>query len=1143
MKGKIVGMMTALAMFVAGFAVQAATLTWQGPDGGVWSEAGNWTDESGANAVPQDGDRLVIPSRTEPITLENNIANLTLARIAFTGTGASVTLTGKAYALDNPKYTTQNSSSRAEWPFVAEDCTVTNVPPVALRNSSASNRNFGICTGKTVTFASDVTGDIPGVIYLDKFDNGTAVNFLGKLTLTEATILSRSWSFNVSFYGPIHVKYVNYPTASDVSCTYNFCASGNVFENWALASWGTYAIKAADALPANVVFGWQYPSASRKSSYQIQLGSGNRVVIDHVEASDPAQLYPGGTFNNDSCYIQGYSGTLTMRSTQSTVCYARFSGWFDVEWDPVGDYTIDLRDRVHDLKGYSFNVCRGRAILNGMTQLACEKLAIGANAVLDVACTNGIALPSAKYLTMDAGSRLYITNAAVRAFTANQAELTINDGAYIEIGDGVAAPSFKKVTAYGVPLADGNYTGADGVAGATKVPWLRGSAVITVSQSSIPTNVNYWKSAVDGDMSEASKWTLGAPASGQYDYIQAQGADYTVTAAGDVSFANRLLLAGSSLHTTTFSTTGRFSSSREIYVEEGAVLDVPTGGVLWHSSGNEPSLKVSPGGELRVSGGLCVLTNSCVKCASVVGTSAKTATVSVTSGRLTLFSNSQQLKLGDYARLDVSGGELVFDDGDGSWGVIEHLKTTPKSRVSVSGSGRVRLSGVVTGQIYGDGVTDFSGNASYWNWNLKPGGNYKYGGQMGVRASAGETAEWTIRDHAVIEYGNDARFYVGNTGIDYSGSRSIVRFLSDAEHGSTTNNGMRIKSDPHIANYFQLGCGNGYGLCEIANGFVPFGSYGVRIGSSENWGKTPAPTDTVGCTGVVHMTGGKFLCTGSYNWSTETLVPAGTMFGWGWPTKAEAGRPYNGIMEMTGGVFSNRTHLVLGMYRGTGEWRQSGGYTIQCQASHGLMIGVAGGSGRLELSGGTFKTTYNAYVGGVPVTAFSNQAMLLDNGYPSNRHDAVGVLSVSGGAFISDGYWDSPLYVGKDGDGTIEMDGPNGSFTANRLILAADTVDGTKTKATLRFKLDAEGNVAPIVVRNSLSISADSKLVIDATACPEDLVGRIKLLQAGSVTGTFAPENITILGAPKVAGKMSVSWRGTTLSLQRGAQGLLMIVR
>lgn len=79
---------SALAMAVPHAYAAGNTCTWIGPATGTWSTAANW---SGCGSVaPQNGDSLVFDSTSfssNPPTLTNDIANLQLNNISFTGTG------------------------------------------------------------------------------------------------------------------------------------------------------------------------------------------------------------------------------------------------------------------------------------------------------------------------------------------------------------------------------------------------------------------------------------------------------------------------------------------------------------------------------------------------------------------------------------------------------------------------------------------------------------------------------------------------------------------------------------------------------------------------------------------------------------------------------------------------------------------------------------------------------------------------------------------------------------------------------------------------------------------------------------------------------------------------------------------------
>ena len=64
---------------------QAGVKHWQGDVNGNWNTAGNWLE----SAVPVNGDELNFSAATR-YTITNNISNLRLDRLTFTGGGYSV---------------------------------------------------------------------------------------------------------------------------------------------------------------------------------------------------------------------------------------------------------------------------------------------------------------------------------------------------------------------------------------------------------------------------------------------------------------------------------------------------------------------------------------------------------------------------------------------------------------------------------------------------------------------------------------------------------------------------------------------------------------------------------------------------------------------------------------------------------------------------------------------------------------------------------------------------------------------------------------------------------------------------------------------------------------------------------------------
>ena len=82
----------AMLFAVAGLAAGAATKTWHPTvsSGGSykWSEAANWLEGGAATSAPANGDSLAFDSSSAAITAVNDLANLQVAGIAFSGATA-----------------------------------------------------------------------------------------------------------------------------------------------------------------------------------------------------------------------------------------------------------------------------------------------------------------------------------------------------------------------------------------------------------------------------------------------------------------------------------------------------------------------------------------------------------------------------------------------------------------------------------------------------------------------------------------------------------------------------------------------------------------------------------------------------------------------------------------------------------------------------------------------------------------------------------------------------------------------------------------------------------------------------------------------------------------------------------------------
>ena len=1117
----------ALKAVVFGFAVLgsmsvlSATVTWIGPDNGKWSDPENWVinpgKETESHRCPAAWDYIVIPATEAPLTLENDIKNLTNIRsITFTGT-QPITLTGKRYHLyaGDPDTTTST--------FKTEGGVVTNATDILLGSYDANLRS-----GNRVVF----TG------LIEKNDGSIRpcgdgqITFAGGIKAPLAD-LKPIGSTTVNYDCPVEVRNINYSTPVQAGFTYNFNAAGNSWSNILIGTWGAIRINTPNGFSPNTVIRWKndYASMDEAGYYSFY---GNQVV-DRIVSDDPTY---NGVVKDKSKLNGTGNGVLTLRATTNAVCYARLYGAFSLVYDPVDDWTQEFVGRTSEMAG-SIAVKGGTLRVSGANVFsAVPTVTVSSGATLDVATVGSVvAFPAVKDLTLEAGATLCLTNGAVNAFTSDKVFLDLKDGAKIVLGD-EAVLSFANVMVDGIQQRVGSYTGADGVPGAQKVSWLEGSAVVAVKAD---PSINCWVSPVSGDWEDGTKWSqLAAPTAGQTVFVTASGADYTVTINDAVNQGGAWKVANSE-GTAKLAVAATVSNlTHAVDLNAGGVLEVVADGQ--YTVKGTPQLTVGPGATWRVAGGTCELIGNAPRYFAFAGDSARTSTVEVTSGTLVIGTTTDYpLRVPEFALLKATAGQVKIRRG-GGWGT--RLAYTTGGRIDISGTAEYILDGSDQGNyfsIFGDGETVFSGTSRFKSST----GN----GSIGVSATAaGECAELTFLDEARINHIQDSSFRAGS-GV----GTSIVHFASSAVQG------YRSAGDGRVAEHCFVGCDGGYGEIDVADGYVPLGyGYGIRVGGS--LATTLAGRKTCdGCEGRIRVSGGVLAVKGSASldwWFKGSLYPPGALtLGYGAFTLETSGRPYKGYVDMTGGIVTNITgDTILGAGCGAGTWTQSGGDAFIGQSETlGLRIGVVGGEGLVDLTGGNLTSYGITWVGGAPLQAFGavGTALVEQAEFPYHRHDATGKIRVAGGSFKTaklDSWRPAPVvYVGADGAGEIEMDGAAGSFVAAQLVLSNSVVEaGTDYEATtsakLRFTLDADGKVSPVQATERCVVTPGSKLVLDVSKATGDIVRGKKLLVTPQMIGTFAEEDIEIVGpAEKVAQvKIRQTPQGVWMGLTRGT---MLIVR
>jgi len=245
----------------------------------------------------------------------------------------------------------------------------------------------------------------------------------------------------------------------------------------------------------------------------------------------------------------GKPATLTMKATADCSIQSDFQGPVSLVWDPVGDSTLTINNRTVHLTG-DVTVKRGALVLGS-------------------------------------------TSASATATMPNVRKVVLGETAQLKFA---AAQTLPILEVNGTYPAQGRYQPQDGTdATATKVGWLAsGSAVVTAN------TVTSWRTAADGDWSEAAKWTGGVPTTEIDAFVTEPGTDYAVRIATGPATIKTLEVGNrTGVATLAVSNTLTVGKDHAMALNAGARLLLGTGGD-WQVKGrvdlNEGASFVAEGG-------------------------------------------------------------------------------------------------------------------------------------------------------------------------------------------------------------------------------------------------------------------------------------------------------------------------------------------------------------------------------------------------------------------------------------------------------------------------------------------------------------------------------------------------------------------
>ena len=912
------------------------------------------------------------------------------------------------------------------------------------------------------------------------------------------------------------------------------------------------------------------------------FGSGTPIIL----YGDGKLIYTGpGETTTRTVVITNMTPKITA-ATATAIYEQAGSGVWTVNAAPVVNAGTNLSATLTLANSTATGAVFAAALADGDGALSMEKTGTGvwrltaANTYTGTTTVKGGTLDIARGASIASSSGLILSGGTVNfengdetatftlpATTLASGTSTINVGANVEVSlagitQGVSGakvnfvvPSHPvKITITG--MAEGDAPAYITVNGSTTTYSATDGLVVPQDPG-----VARWKNAVDGDWSDATKWTGGeVPADDANVTFSVYGSDYAARVTSPISLTGALSVSnprtGSTAmvaisNTVTAVTTNGLAigDGGKILIGEGGTFHFDNSSLTERSFGKE-IISIGAGGELAIDGGRAVFTNfnGVVK---VTGTEENPGVVRQDSGALVL--SGRELNSGQYTgnqRLTIgTGGRFVQTGGTNDFQTFyngENVFILAGGEADVSGDSLWRyFPGYYAGTTKevpvrftpGTGIMRFRGNAVL---DVLLGSNNIF---IHPNKDFVGTCVLEFHDHAKFDFTQTEGGEKGKLGSFAMGGirngASYLRLYSDARHNA--GYGARPDSLGCLGNVVTVGDGYGYSELEITNGTFLAGIVGFRVGSRYNTNTSGNAPFAV--TGVVHVAGGhigsvSFGCM-SPGWITCPTL-GGDMVG------SSAGQNagwYYGRVVMDGGTYTNKNgHLLVGFGLAEGEWFHNGGKAVVCSdvrystnpqttingssvkinevqyaTNNVFTLGCMGGKGSLTQSGGDFRSNLRVFVGGAVSNEFTTYMAYLKyfNQMPSvftnvnyiTRHNATGYLGVLGGNFTAA----HSITVGQDGTGVLEV-GPTGTLQAASIILTnnAYTAAGDHA-ATLKFTFGEDG-VGTATVTN-LVIGAGAALTVDMTgyAYARTKPSRFPLLRAATVEGAFDEANVSLL--------------------------------
>ena len=638
------------------------------------------------------------------------------------------------------------------------------------------------------------------------------------------------------------------------------------------------------------------------------------------------------------------------------------------------------------------------------------------------------------------------------------------------------------------------------------------AAVAVMAAGAFAADVT-WQSAVDGQWIEGSNWGGSVPGASDNVVLPPYSKDYTVTfdSVTDNVIGGLKMSTGDNLTTVTTTVlrvekplTIRPSSRINIYrygqivIPEGGKLTIePTSSI---ASGNPAIFLNYRGSLLHVDGGMFEMTNlGYFYCCNgwSTGISSQPPELRISSGDFRIVHTNKAYKSWlyycyGYNKLTMTGGRftLVGHSADQSG----YTQFSDNESLNLSGSALFSTTNVSFTLGRGSGV--IGGSARLY---MCRGRFY-----VGNTDADGRQASLTLKDDSSIDL-YDASFAQFGSGANNKACTVTVNFNG----GNHTN-----------ALWNVWGCGKGSTTVNVTGGISYINRFGLVVAAPWFYASSAGHSTT----GTVNVSGGVLSVTAEQNKWTEAL---GKLYGFilGNGAVAESsGYLFDGRLNVSGdGIVTNGAPFVVGGGLAEGTVTQTGGeiysyatFAENANAGNAVAIGMCGAKGSYSVSAG--KSTFFApvWVGGMVTNHLHRRPFKIPSGSNGSR-TSTGTLAVSGGSFRTK----SNMYVGCDGTGTIDASGGTLQIDGNLVLSNA-------VKSVLNVTMADSAASPSITIGGNLVVTDGAEINVDGTAIDNGSKANRAFLTCASV-GDLDLRSIRVTGIGSVR-KRNLAGGGVALT-------------